>query len=393
MRKLLFVITTNANLGDLALCQEWIADLGRVDFRFAYVLSHELLPFIDNRDERFLFDPGVHVRKTILAAARGFGADAIVFASNAFWNLKNQKGALFGDFPLAAEDIDIPVLSFDPFEIAFENVTPLSGKKTKFAAVPDWVWALRYMSRSSDEPNARHFCTRRIFDTARTHPKAEVISQWGGDREKKMIFFPISKNRSDFIRATHPGYYAHLAKLFSVESCREAQIFVLSPGRAVEFDGLPNVVQLPLVKFDEFLALVCAAAIYLTDSFISCLVNAFHLGTPSLVLANSESSAGLQSGTFLDGRFFPFRIFPYGFVDPCNKLEQRFEISGCFKQVEVLDEESFSRAIHDLLFDETTISSLGDNCNKWKTARKALPSPRELIEEIASQRPMAMPLS
>ena len=97
---------------------------------------------------------------------------------------------------------------------------------------------------------------------------------------------------------------------------------------------------------------------------------------------------GLRRGTFLQGRFCPFRVFPYGLVEACNILEERFEIAGCFKQVEVLDAESFSRAVHELLFDEHTISSLADNCRKWKTDRMALPSPGELIEEIVSHPPL-----
>ncbi|HEV7684322.1 MAG TPA: DUF6365 family protein [Pyrinomonadaceae bacterium] len=390
MRKLLFVITTNANMGDLALCQEWIADLGREECSFAFVLSSDLLLFLDSRDERFLFDPGVHVKRTILAAAKNFRPDFVIFASNSFWNLKNQKGALFGDFPLSPGDLDVPVLSFDPFEIAFENVTPFSGTRTKFAGVPEWVWALRYMSRSSAEPNARHFCTKRVFQAASTLPKRAIVSQWGGDPDRKTILFPISKNRLEFIRTTYPGYYPHLAALFSTAPCQQAQFFVLSPERVTEFDGLSNVIHLPLVKFEDFLALVSAADIYLTDSFISCVVNAFHLQTPSLVLANSEQSLPLQRGTFLEGRFFPFRVFPYGLVEPCNFLEEKFELSGCYKPVEVLHLAAFARAVQDLLFDEGTVTSLAENCRKWKTDRMALPSPGDLIAEIVSHPPLAM---
>jgi hypothetical protein len=39
MRRLMFVVTTEENMGDLALCQEWIGDLGRSHHRFAFVIA------------------------------------------------------------------------------------------------------------------------------------------------------------------------------------------------------------------------------------------------------------------------------------------------------------------------------------------------------------------
>ena len=58
----LFVITTQENMGDLALCQEWIRDLKREECRFAFAVSSNLPKFIDKTDTCFEFQPWIDVR-------------------------------------------------------------------------------------------------------------------------------------------------------------------------------------------------------------------------------------------------------------------------------------------------------------------------------------------
>jgi hypothetical protein len=84
MRRLMFVITTKENMGDLALCQEWIGDLGRDEYRYAFVLTGNLARFVEQQDQCFLFRPLVDVVDTIAEAAAHFRPTAVIMASNSF---------------------------------------------------------------------------------------------------------------------------------------------------------------------------------------------------------------------------------------------------------------------------------------------------------------------
>ncbi len=382
MRKLLFVVTTGSNMGDLSLCQAWIADLGRRRYRYGFVLSPRLAPFLDPRDERFFFAPAVHVRETILAAVDHFAADAVVVACNGFWNLPGQEGATFGSFPLEPHDLGVPVLSFDPFEIGFDLRLPGSAEPKRFAAVPHWVWALRYMSLEPTSPNARHFRARRAYAAARRRPRAETLARHGGDPDRRSLVYAVSRNRFDYIQEHFPGYYRHLGGLLSRPPLDRAQVFLLMPRPLPELAGLAHVRHVPFVPYEEFLALVGAADLYLADSLLSCIVDAFHLGTPALLLANSEASRGLEAGSFLAGRFFPYRVFPYGMCEISDALEGRFEIAGCYEVAEVLNETEVVGRAAALLFDDERRAALKRNCRRWRRQRSALPEPRAVVEEI-----------
>lgn len=382
MKKVLFVITTSTNMGDIALCQEWIADLGREDFSFGYVLCPPLKEFIDSRDSFFLYEDETPVKDSILNAVETFRPDALIFGTNAFWNLAEYQGAEFGKFILEPDDVEIPVLSFDPFEIGFEHVMPQSGDKVPFSAVPDWVWALRYMSLTPKSPNARHFCTQKAFQTSKNRTRPEVLSKWGIDPKKRTVLLAISRDRFEFIQQHYPKYYDHLADLFSNVSDRDAHFLIVLPEKIDAFASLPNATQLPFVKFEDFLDLIAASSVYLTDSFISCIVNAFHLGTPSLLIHNTPSSEPLSPGSFLDSGFFPYWVFPYGMVEVCEKLDGLFGIHDCYLRAEVLDPEDFQAKIEALLRDSGTRSELENACREWKRERLALPSPRVVLEEI-----------
>ena len=124
MRRILFVVTTQQNMGDLALCQEWIGDLGREAYRFGFVLASGLTQFVDPADTCFVFRPWIDAGETILQVAAAFRPDAVILASNAFWGLRNQRGARFGQFPEQLYHLGLPLLSFDPFEIGFKTRVP-----------------------------------------------------------------------------------------------------------------------------------------------------------------------------------------------------------------------------------------------------------------------------
>ncbi len=140
-------------MGDLALCQEWIEELDRDIYNFGYVLDPGLEEFIHPKDKRFLFSKNITIKSSILSAIEVFKAEALIFATNAFWNLPDYDGVKFGEFILKETDVNIPVFSFDPFEIGFTHSMPQTGTKIEFSEVPSWVYALRNMSRFRKSEN------------------------------------------------------------------------------------------------------------------------------------------------------------------------------------------------------------------------------------------------
>src|ERR1043166_4322363 len=388
MRRLMFVITTQENMGDLALCQEWIGDLGREQNRFAFVLASNLSRFVDPSDDCYHFRPSVDIGETIAAAAADFCPDAVIMASNSFWSMKNQCGAQFGRFPDELYRLGVPLLLFDPFEIGFRTKVPRANRSFEFPEIPPKVWRLRYMSRSSNEPNARHFCTQGVFARALEASREDVLRKWGAAPAKRTVIFPVSENRFKSIMDSYPRYYLHLARLFSLKRFADVQFITVSPRPVPGLRHVGNVLHVPHLPFSDFLELVAASELYLSDSLISCMVNAFHLALPVMLLVNTEKSAPLAPGTFLDGRFFPYKIFPYGFTEVSDELVSRFEIKGCFVETEVLDIDDFSSKLERLLFNETAYREVSDRCRAWKQARLSLPSPRAILENILASEPL-----
>jgi hypothetical protein len=376
--KILFVVTSATNMGDLALCQEWIEELGRDNYIFGYVLAPDLEKFIEHQDERFLFSKKVNIKSSLLNAVQLFNADALIFATNAFWNLPDYQGVTFGEFLLEENDIDIPVFSFDPFEIGFTHIMPQNGAKIEFSEVPSWVYALRYMSRIPKTENARHFKTNQVYSNRQLKNK-NIIRKYGGDPSKKSIIFPISTDRYTFIKNHYPDYYSYLASLFD-ELGDDVQLFSVLPEKVLAFEPNKNIIQLLHVPFSDFQDLVQSSAIYLTDSYVSCIVTSFHLETPALLLFNSNSQVELNS--FLGPQPFKYKVFPYGMFDICNELETLFEVKDCFAKCEIFDRKGFIKYTTQLLTESDERQRLKEASKKWKEERKALKSPQEILSEI-----------
>lgn len=370
-------------MGDLALCQDWIEDLGREHYRFSFAATSSMVAYIDKSDPCFIFQKDYPVKQTILDAVASFTPDALIFATNAFWNLSGYPGCKFGEFILQPGDVSVPVFSFDPFETGFTHILPQTGEAIPFAAVPDWVYALRYMSVEKATPNALHFYSERIFETSALTDRSTVIKKWNGDPGRKTIFFPMSKDRFYFIREHYPGYFSYLAELFAALPPNEVQVFTIFPEEVPAFHSLPHVIPLSLLPYHDFLSLVSAADLYLTDSFISCIVTAFHLETPALVLINSEESEPLAAGSFLANKFFPFWVFPYGMDKTCARLEKLFEAEDCYGKVEMLDKEAVISATNRLLQPGGVAQQQVEACRKWKQKRREqLPGPHAIMEHI-----------
>ncbi|MFT5823033.1 MAG: hypothetical protein ACI8ZM_004292 [Crocinitomix sp.] len=375
---ILFVVTSATNMGDLALCQEWIEELGRDIYQFGYVLVPGLEKFIDPQEERFLFSKEINIKSSILNAVQEFKAEALIFATNAFWNLPDYQGVKFGEFILKENDLSIPIFSFDPFEIGFTHVMPQNGAKIEFSEVPSWVYALRYMSRSPKTENARHFKTSKTY-TNRQLKNKDIITKYGGDPAKKSIIFPISTDRYTFIKNHYPDYYNYLASLFD-ELENNVQLFSLLPEKVEAFEANRNIIQLSHIPFSDFQDLVQSAAIYLTDSYVSCIVTSFQLETPALLLSNSNTQ--VENHSFLGDKPFKYKVFPYGMFEVCNELESLFEVKDCFAKCEILDREGFKKYTSLLLEESDHRQQLKKASKKWKEERKALPSPREILSEV-----------
>ncbi|MDX1406682.1 MAG: DUF6365 family protein [Saprospiraceae bacterium] len=384
MTRILFVITSSENLGDLALCREWISDLGRSRYQFGFVLHRDLRRYIDQADTLFFYEYYIHVKDRILEAYRDFEPAAVIFASNSFWNLPGYFGAEFGRFILEPGDVDVPVLSFDPFEIGIEYTMHQTNNTVYFSPVPSWVWALRYMSTSPRSSNAMHFALRQQAFNETPAFRNDVITKWGGDPRHPTIFFPVSLNRWQFIKQHYPLYYEHLSGIFE-ELGEDLQIFILSPNEVIEFTHLRRVIQLPLLDYQDFHDLVAAADLYLTDSYISCIFNAFILGTPAVLLCNSEASRSLAEGSFLEDEFFPFRVFPYGLNDACDQLEAVWGTEGCYGQIEILDVDAVVAGIRDVLSEGQLYQSMIENIRQWQKDHQHLPNPGMALEAILKQ--------
>jgi hypothetical protein len=370
-------------MGDLALCQEWIEDLGRDEYRFAFAATPNMAAYIDKKDICFLFQKDHSVRQTILDAVGSFKPYALIFATNAFWNLSGYEGCKFGEFILQEDDVNIPVCSFDPFETGFVHTLPQTGALIPFSAVPGWVYALRYMTTQKLSPNAVHFHAKGIFERSARGNRKEIIKKWKGDPGKKTILFPMSRDRFYFIQQHYPGYFSYLAEIFAELAQEKVQIFTIFPEEIAEFGSLPHVIPLSLLPYEDFLSLVSAADLYLTDSFVSCIVTAFHLGTPALILINSEKSEAMAPGSFLENKFFPYWIFPYGMDKICARLEAHFEAEDCYSKAEILDKKEVLDTIRSLLEPAGPGAQQVLACREWKRKRREqLPGPREAINEI-----------
>ncbi|KAA5533702.1 hypothetical protein F0919_14310 [Taibaiella lutea] len=381
--RILFVVTSKNNMGDLALCLNWIKDLGREEYHFGFVFDAEFTKYISEEDSYYIFEKSKNVKQTILDAVVQFSADAIIFGTNSFWNLPGYTGCKFGQFILDEDDVTIPVMSFDPFESGFTHIMPQTGSIISFSAVPDWVYALRYMSIEQLSANARHFYSESIYNKSTLMDPAQTMLKWKSKPGAKTIFYPLSKDRFNSIEVLYPDYFKYLATIFNELAADNVQIVTILPRKIQEWQSLSNVTILPAMSYSEFLSMISYSDLYLTDSYISCIVDAIQLETPALLLMNSEETLPSSEISFLKGKVFPFWVWPYGMRRVCMQLERLFELKECYEKVEILNRNAVLHSIRDLLFNEQKQSELIGSCSKWKNKRKEmLPAPKSVIKNI-----------
>lgn len=382
-KKILFVVTSKTNMGDLALCINWIMDLGRKDYSFGFVFDAEFVKYVSDEDSYYIFERSKNIKQTILEAVVQFSADAIIFATNSFWNLPGYIGCKFGEFILNKGDVSIPVMSFDPFERGFNHVMPQSGSVISFSAVPGWVYSLRYMSIKPLSANAYHFYSESVYNKSILTDPAQTILKWNGKSGAKTIFYPLSKDRFNSIEILYPDYFKYLATIFNDLAADNVQIITILPKKIKDWQNLSNVTILPAISYHDFLSLISSSDLYLTDSYISCIVDAIQLETPALLLINSEEAGPLAENSFLRGKIFPFWVWPYGMRRVCVELERLFDLKECYAKAEILDRGEVLHSIRDLLFNKQRQNELTGNCRKWKDKRKeSLPTPKYVFENI-----------
>jgi hypothetical protein len=211
--------------------------------------------------------------------------------------------------------------------------------------------------------------------------------KWKGKTGMKTIFYPLSKDRFNFIETHYPKYLAYLATIFSDLAADNVQILTILPGNIRELQNLSNIINLPALPYDDFLSLINASDLYLTDSFISCIVEAIQLETPALLLINSKTTS-LPGNSFFTGQVFPFWVWPYGMDSVCMELERLFELEQCYIKNEMLNKTEVLSSIRELLFSKERKNELISKCRKWKSKRKEnLATPTTVLNKILKNHP------
>ncbi len=402
MVKLLFVITTNSNLGDLAFCLEWVTELKREDYRHAFVIDRSMQKFVNKEDTLFFFESHLHIKDTILKAVSEFKANIIMFASNSYWNIAGQEGAVRGIWYEEILSLDIPILSFDPMEGLSVLYIHLWDIQIDFPPVPENVWCIRPSPNTPDAPKTRHFRILKRFEQIPENRKGKILRNVHKNLNKKTVFFPIAKNCYYDCRKIFYDYYSHIAVL--LKSCEnlDIQFLVLAPEEIEEFKPCNNVIQIGNQPYERFIDILKSSDIYLTDCGIAnSFFHAMSSSIPSIVLSNSYDSLdnlpGIHETTmkysqgeksekrsFIFDGLYPFKIFPYGMVELFKHDEKRCHIKGCYRNVEVLEVNDFANAIESLLFDKSTRESLMHKCSELKSLFMKSQSPASIIKEVLS---------
>ncbi len=280
MKNVLFVVTTNENMGDLAFCLEWTKELGQQEYQFAFVMDRSLDPYVPKNKKRFFYAPQTDVKETILQGAKDFEADVLTFATGSCWKIQGQTGAKPGRFIQEVLSLNIPILSFDPFE-GYEHHPP-----------PQTVIKLRDSPNHSTASDVLHYNIPSRFNKLNKTQKSKTLESLGLDPSLPHILFPISQATRDLRLKVFSNYYAHLAHLF--ESCSDLpfQFVVIGPNKIKALDSLPNVHQIGEQPFADYLKILRSMNLVLTDYGMSAgLFYAACSGIPAGLLCNPTAAA------------------------------------------------------------------------------------------------------
>lgn len=422
MHRVLFIITSDSNMGDLALCSFWSRSLGRERYTFIYLLPQLVSKFVDPVDVFVHYQPKQHVRDAISGAVKRFLPDVVIYATNSFWSIEGQAGAEFGQFVPLPDDCTIPVCSFDPICGQYGEQSPLLESEVVFEGVPDNVISLRFTPKKQHADGVRHFHFPHVFEQPDRLIRQQFLESLGLDGLKQLVLFPMSANRTSTIRGIYYDYYWYLAHLLGKCDPTRIQFVVLSPIQIREFDALSNVTQVPLVNPEAFCNLVQYSNLFLTDSAFSTLMLACWSGVPAVHLQNSyekidDTGISLSKGhlryrlrrawacfanksiytlsafgkhlfsippgkSFWQDDIYRFQVFPFGFFDLCTTLESRYGYASCVTAMEIFDDNEFAATIEGILFSESRRQSFENASRQYRAECRELPTPADIMNEL-----------
>lgn len=279
-QRLLFVVTADSNFGDLALCRQWIHELGAADYRYAFVLAEKLSPLAPAEAERFHFDRNKDVEETILEAACSFQPDAVLFATGACWRIAGQPGAVAGRFPAKVLELGVPVFSFDPFE------------GLQFHPPPPPVILLRDSPNPPPSSTVRHFNAASRFAPARPEEKSNILRRLGLPTGRRLIMASLSSSVLERKGAGLAAHYAGIARVFELCVAAPVHFLVIGPSLIPAFDRLPNVTQSPPLSFDDFQLAARSMDLVLSNSGLATVfLEAACAGIPAALLLQEEAKA------------------------------------------------------------------------------------------------------
>ncbi len=284
-RRLLFVVTADSNFGDLALCREWMRELGAAEYQYAFVLDEKLSPLAPTEAERFHFDRTKDVEDTILQAAGAFQADALLFATGACWRIPGQPGAVKGRFPQKVLELGLPVFSFDPFE------------GMQFHPPPAPVVLLRDSPNPPASPAVRHFGAGSRFDPAQPEEKSVLLRRLGLPAGRRLVMASLSSSALERKGAGLAEHCASIVRVFELCRAEPVHFLVIGPSPIPEFARLPNVTQSAPLPFDEFRLAARSMDLVLSNSGLATVfLEAACAGIPAALLLQEER-AGSKAAT------------------------------------------------------------------------------------------------
>ncbi len=424
--RILFAVTSNGNLGDLALCADWVAALAPHGVRCAFALPASLQPYLPaDAAAHFLYEPKRDVFDTIWDAAESFGAQLIILATGCFWSIPGQRGAQWGRWPQWPSAAGRVVAAFDPFERAFTCHVALTHDAITFPAVPEHIVPLRYMSM----PDARgdrsqHF---RLALPARARAavdKAALRRAYALDPDRPLLLYCVSQNRLAATAAFFFDYYEHLARLLRPVLEDGAQLLVLGTERLPALAALPHTRLAPACQVDAFFAVLGASDVFLTDSLVSSLAYACFAGVPSVLLENPYRSpdelpesvlAGLAPSPprlrqarichhvlrvaralrlyrgLVPGQHsiathgvFPWVVFPFGLTELREQAERTFAMAPCYRSAPAWDVDAAREVLNHALYDGPVRTAMLHDTRAWARIRMQHPAPLDTLRALCA---------
>lgn len=298
MKKILFVVTSNQHMGDLAFCHEWIEELGNTNFQFAFLIDRSLKKFIHHCEQFFYYDPANDVRDEVFRSTQNFSPDIVIYASGNGWDLKGHKG---GDsHEMLNEDIintDIPLLAYDTkegyqktFLEKYKNHPFFGNKNIRSPKISKYFISLRNSPINRQTTKVKYYKIEKRFIKLERKEKDKILSSFGINKDIKTVLFSIAKGNYTVISKLFYDYYDHLAGLFRSCDSLPVKFVVVTAERLESFDLCRNVIQIEPLDYDQYLSLLKSSDLLLSDTIWSTSgLLAACAGISTALLCNSQN--------------------------------------------------------------------------------------------------------